>query len=128
MPRPSYERDDESGDIDEMDHYEADREIRTKGVGFYHFSKDEESRADQLAKLNKLRQETEQARQSATSASDKRKAMLAKNADKIKARRAALQAKKHQLKPEEVPKDINVDQVNEDSVNMFLQSIRSKFE
>lgn len=43
----------------EMKHYEADREIRTKGVGFFKFSKDEETRAQEMANLTAERENTE---------------------------------------------------------------------
>jgi hypothetical protein len=126
MQRPGH---DGLGDRSSMFHYEADREIRRKGVGFYKFSKDEQERREQLAKLNQLREETENARNSATSASEKRKQMLAKNAEKIRARKAALQAKKHhQLKPEEIPQNTTQPVVNEDSIANFLQSMRKQME
>ncbi|KAI8973290.1 hypothetical protein BDF20DRAFT_640780 [Mycotypha africana] len=115
----------------DMNHYEADREIRTKGVGFYQFAKDEEERQRQLDKLNKLRAETENARQSAASAASKRKQMLAKNADKIRARKAVLQAKKNQkLKSDTNSNAIETAAVNitEDSVNSFLTSLRKQME
>lgn len=134
--RPGH---DGFGSREDMNHYEADREIRTKGVGFYSFSKDEHERQEQMAKLKALRDETVDARQSATlSASEKRKQLLAKNAEKIRARKAALQAKKHhQLKPELVPTTTTTTTthspppshvVNEDSVSEFLKSIRKQVE
>ncbi|KAK3316103.1 hypothetical protein B0H66DRAFT_518781 [Apodospora peruviana] len=43
-------------------HYQADREIRTKGVGFYAFSKDEEKRTAEMAALEAERVRTEQLR------------------------------------------------------------------
>lgn len=117
-----------AADRTDMYHYEADREIRTKGVGFYRFSQDEQERQDQLDKLNKIRKETENARKSAVSSASKRKQMLAQNAEKIRARKAALQAKKHhQLK--DVPKDIQAPSVvNEQSVTDFLKSVRKQVE
>jgi uncharacterized protein YacL (UPF0231 family) len=113
-----------------MEHYEAHREIRTKGVGFYSFSLDEQERRDQLAKLNKIRAETENARQSQASAASKRKQMLAQNAEKIRARKAALKAKKHhQLKPEQQKEETApAPVVTEDSVNDFLKSVRKQVE
>lgn len=125
MKRPGH---DGLGDRSDMNHYEADREIRTKGVGFYSFSKQEHERQEQLAKLNALRAETENARHSATSASEKRKLMLAKNAEKIRARKAALQAKKHhQLVNSQHISTTSIN-INEDSVSQFLQSIRKEME
>lgn len=44
-------------------HYDADREIRTKGVGFYKFSKDEETRTQEMKSLEEERLKTEQHRQ-----------------------------------------------------------------
>lgn len=75
-------------------HYDANKEARTTGVGFYQFATDEEQRAEQMERLNKLREETEEARRNAKSVAEKRKAMLSKNAEKIHARRAALLAKR----------------------------------
>lgn len=120
----------QAADRSNMDHFEADREIRTKGVGFYQFSKDEQERRAQLDKLNRLRTETENARNSQASASSKRKQMLAQNAEKIRARRAALKAKKHhQLKPDQqIPTDQGPTNVTEDSVTDFLKSIRKQIE
>ncbi|KAG2209330.1 hypothetical protein INT46_000543 [Mucor plumbeus] len=120
----------EAADRSNMNHFEADREIRTKGVGFYQFSKDEQERRAQLDKLNRLRAETENARNSQASASSKRKQMLAQNAEKIRARRAALKAKKHhQLKPDQqIPTDQGPTNVTEDSVTDFLKSIRKQVE
>lgn len=121
--------DDGLADRFNMDHYEADREIRTKGVGFYSFSKDEQERQEQLQKLNQIRTETETARSSTSSASEKRKQMLAKNAEKIRARKAALQAKRyHQLKPDQILQNVNTPVVNEDSVSDFLKSMRKQME
>lgn len=46
----------------DMKHYEADREIRTKGVGFFQFSKDEETRTQEMANLSAERENTERER------------------------------------------------------------------
>jgi hypothetical protein len=40
-------------------HYDAQKEIRTMGVGFYQFARDEDERQKQQGELNALRQETE---------------------------------------------------------------------
>lgn len=119
-----------AADRSNMDHYEADREIRTKGVGFYQFSKDDQERRAQLDKLNRLRTETENARNSQASASSKRKQMLAQNAEKIRAKKAVLKAKKHhQLKPEQqIPAEQGPTEVTEDSVTDFLKAMRKQVE
>ncbi|KAG1521619.1 hypothetical protein G6F50_018719 [Rhizopus delemar] len=80
-----------------------------------------------MAKLNKLRQETENARKSAISAAAKRQQMMARNAEKIRARKAALQARKqHPLKQE--PNNVSIPDINEESVASFLQSMRKQVE
>jgi hypothetical protein len=44
-------------------HYDASREVRAKGAGFYQFSADEETRKKQMEELRQARQETEKTRQ-----------------------------------------------------------------
>lgn len=44
-------------------HYDATREVRAKGAGFYQFSGDEETRQQQMEELRKVRGETEKTRQ-----------------------------------------------------------------
>src|SRR6266403_12223 len=44
-------------------HYDASREVRAKGAGFYQFSADEETRKKQMEELRQARQETEVTRQ-----------------------------------------------------------------
>ena len=46
----------------EKKHYEADKEFRIKGVGFYSFSKDEKVREQEMESLEKERVETERVR------------------------------------------------------------------
>lgn len=46
----------------EMRHYDADSEIRTKGTGFYQFSKDEATRREEMASLEAERLATERER------------------------------------------------------------------
>lgn len=50
---------------DPTKHYDASRENRTAGAGFYQFSADEETRARQMEELKKAREETEQGRRDA---------------------------------------------------------------
>ncbi|KAI9033552.1 hypothetical protein CLU79DRAFT_714438 [Phycomyces nitens] len=113
-PRNFVPRDpDQLADRSSILHYEADREIRTKGVGFYTFAKDEEGREEQLEKLNALRRETEEARKNVQSVATRRKAAMARNAQKIHARREALMGKP-------------TIEVDEDTVTEFLRSVRRK--
>ena len=44
-------------------HYDASREVRAKGAGFYQFSADEETRKKQMEELRQTRNETEMTRQ-----------------------------------------------------------------
>ena len=44
-------------------HYDASREVRAKGAGFYQFSADEETRKQEMDGLMQARQETEKTRQ-----------------------------------------------------------------
>jgi hypothetical protein len=44
-------------------HYDAGREVRAKGAGFYQFSADEETRKRQMEELQQTRNETEKTRQ-----------------------------------------------------------------
>ncbi|KAL8992468.1 MAG: hypothetical protein Q9169_007084, partial [Polycauliona sp. 2 TL-2023] len=46
----------------EQTHYDATKEIRSKGVGFYQFSKDEESRRREMGELEGMREGTERGR------------------------------------------------------------------
>lgn len=55
-------RRDRSATPPEMKHYDADHEIRTKGVGFFKFSKDEETRAHEMKSLEEERLRTEEQR------------------------------------------------------------------
>ena len=57
------------------EHYNASKEVRTKGTGFYQFSQDAEERKRQLKELEELRAETEKARgeQHSKRESDKQK-------------------------------------------------------
>lgn len=102
--------------------YNAEGEIRTKGVGFYTFSKDEDERKAQMEELKRLREQTETARAHTMSVSAKRKQALERNAAKINARRLLLQQKaappsaSHQQKAT----------IDDESISSFLSSIRNK--
>ncbi|CAG8497185.1 5793_t:CDS:10 [Ambispora leptoticha] len=68
-------------------HYDETKEIRTKGVGFYRFSKDEQERQEQMRALKEMRNETLQKRALKQNIKDKRKLQL-------EARMALVRAKK----------------------------------
>ncbi|CZS89896.1 hypothetical protein WAI453_002882 [Rhynchosporium graminicola] len=54
-------------------HYEADKEIRSKGVGFYSFSKDEGTRMREMEALGREREQTENLRKEREQKKEKRK-------------------------------------------------------
>ncbi|XP_045197619.2 coiled-coil domain-containing protein 174-like isoform X2 [Mercenaria mercenaria] len=62
-------------------------EIRTHGVGFYKFDKEESVRQEQMEQLNKLRQETKDERSKSERIKEKRKAALAARLAKVKQRK-----------------------------------------
>ncbi|KAJ2957064.1 hypothetical protein NQZ79_g7166 [Umbelopsis isabellina] len=110
---------------DEVKRYDANQEIRAKGVGFYAFSKDEDERKAQMEELNQLREQTEKARAHTVSVAAKRKQMLESNAAKINARRLLLKQKAAGFKAQASPSSKQPD-INEDSVSSFLRDMRNK--
>jgi hypothetical protein len=73
-------------------HYEADKEFRIKGVGFYSFSKDEEGRKREMEALEKERLETERMRKEREEKKDKRKKEIEERRKAISEKRAKKQA------------------------------------
>lgn len=71
----------------EMKHYDANAEIRTKGVGFFQFSKDEETRTKEMAELTKERETTERERQKRDEERDERRREVAERRRLIEERR-----------------------------------------
>ncbi|KAI7882961.1 hypothetical protein K492DRAFT_229802 [Lichtheimia hyalospora FSU 10163] len=112
----------EPADRASIRHYDSTREVRTRGVGFYQFALDQEERDEQMQRLNEIRQETEMARKNAKSVAERRKIMLQKNAERIHARRAQLQAKRRNDSQQQ---QFTVD---EESVSKFLKAVRSNIE
>lgn len=85
-------------------HYDASKEVRAKGAGFYQFSADEEERRRQMEELKKARGDTEKARDEtgaedpATKDSAPSRAM-GKRKREIEERRKAIDAKRRKLAP-----------------------------
>lgn len=73
-------------------HYDADWEIRTKGTGFYKFSKDEETREREMKNLAEERQKTEAQRKERDDEKDARKREIEKRRKEMADRRAKKQA------------------------------------
>jgi len=66
-----------------IEHYRADKEIRTKGVGFYAFSRDEETRKAEMASLEAERARTD--------------ALQKEREEKVSARRREIEARRKEL-------------------------------
>ncbi|PHH68306.1 hypothetical protein CDD80_7617 [Ophiocordyceps camponoti-rufipedis] len=75
-----------------MTHYDADSEIRTKGVSFYKFSKDEEARASEMAALDDQRQQTERERKTRDEGREARRREIEQRRRDMGARRAKRRA------------------------------------
>ena len=71
-------------------HYEADREIRSKGVGFFAFAKDERVRQQQLQGLMQLRHQTVEERHRALLLGEERRLRILARREKAERRRRAL--------------------------------------
>ncbi|XP_052810069.1 coiled-coil domain-containing protein 174-like [Mya arenaria] len=63
------------------------KEVRTHGVGFYKFDREEESRQEQMDQLHKLRDQTKSERSRSERVKEKRKAALAVRLAKVKQRK-----------------------------------------
>ncbi|KAJ1560450.1 hypothetical protein HK405_007045 [Cladochytrium tenue] len=109
-------------------HFDARREIRTMGVGFYGFSQDDETRRQQQQELNELRQDTTESRQRASRAKVDR-------ATRLDERRAMLQERKRRRMEGGTGPMTSVGglssgaaQVVEDDLDDMLKSVRSGLE
>ncbi|KAG5949814.1 hypothetical protein E4U53_005742 [Claviceps sorghi] len=83
---------DRSATPPEQKHYDADSEIRTKGTGFYKFSRNEEARAKEMAHLAEERQRTEQERKAREDQRTSRRREIEQRRREMGARRAQRQA------------------------------------
>ncbi|KAI9151895.1 hypothetical protein HJFPF1_09108 [Paramyrothecium foliicola] len=83
---------DRSATPPDQTHYDADWEIRTKGVAFYKFSKDEETRDREMRELEEERQRTEQQRKEREDQREARRKEIEQRRQDMAARRAKRQA------------------------------------
>lgn len=74
-------------------HYDASKEVRSKGVGFYQFSKDSEGRKKEMDALEKEREETERLRMEREK---EREEIRAKKSSNIEERRKLIAEKRAQ--------------------------------
>lgn len=68
-------------------HYDASKEVRSKGVGFYQFSKDSEGRKREMEALERERQETEKGRKEREERKEKKKREIEERRKKIAEKR-----------------------------------------
>ncbi|KAK2031407.1 hypothetical protein LX32DRAFT_637201 [Colletotrichum zoysiae] len=79
---------DRSATPPEASHYDADSEIRTKGTGFYKFSKDEETRQKEFQNLEQERIRTEAARKEREENREARRREIEQRRKDVEVRRA----------------------------------------
>ncbi|KAH0542448.1 hypothetical protein GP486_008639 [Trichoglossum hirsutum] len=75
-------------------HYDADAEVRTKGVGFYAFSKDADARRREMDALRRERDHTEKSRVELASRKERKMKELEERRRKIKEQRGKGQAER----------------------------------
>ncbi|KAL6852359.1 hypothetical protein ACO1O0_006902 [Amphichorda felina] len=83
---------DRSATPPELKHYDADHEIRTKGTGFYKFSKDEGVRTQEIEALEEERKKTEQHRKEREEQKEARRREIEQRRRDMATRRAQKQA------------------------------------
>ncbi|OCK78982.1 hypothetical protein K432DRAFT_383449 [Lepidopterella palustris CBS 459.81] len=74
------------------EHFDGKREVRTKGVGFFHFSADEETRKKEMAALAKEREETERSRKERDKRKEERRKEVEERKKIIREKRGKAQA------------------------------------
>ena len=75
-------------------HYDANAEVRTKGTGFYGFSKDAETRKNEMDELDRERLETERARKERDARKEARKKEIEERKKLVAEKRSNAQAEK----------------------------------
>jgi Domain of unknown function (DUF4078) len=83
---------DRSATPPEESHYDANAEIRTKGTGFYSFSKDVEGRKKEMEALEKERLQTERERKERESRKEQKRQEIEERRKKIAQQRSKVQA------------------------------------
>lgn len=83
---------DRSATPPEEVHYDADAEVRTRGTGFYSFSKDAEGRKKEMEALERERLQTERERRERDARKEKRRQEIEERRRKIAEQRTKIQA------------------------------------
>lgn len=105
---------DRSATPPEEKHYEANSEVRTRGQGFYSFSKEEGARKEEMSSLEGMRKETERRRGGKEEAREKRKKEVEERRRVVAEKRAKRQADRF---PEGLESEVRVgngDEVGKD--------------
>lgn len=76
----------------EEEHFDGSREVRTKGVGFFQFSRDNETRKQEMDALEREREETERRRKEAERRKEERRREVEERRKKIQEKRGKAQA------------------------------------
>jgi hypothetical protein len=74
------------------EHFDASKEVRTKGTGFFQFDKDAETRKAQMANLERERLETEERRKERDRKLDERRALIEARRSEVRERNARKKA------------------------------------
>ncbi|USP73836.1 hypothetical protein yc1106_01110 [Curvularia clavata] len=69
-------------------HFDGKAEVRQRGMGFFNFSRDEEERKGEMARMEEERRETERVRAERREALEKRKEMLKKRKREVQEKRS----------------------------------------
>ncbi|KAM7204911.1 protein of unknown function (DUF4078) domain containing protein [Naviculisporaceae sp. PSN 640] len=77
-----------------LTHYDASKEVRTRGVGFFNFSKDEEERNKQMEALERERERTVKAREEKKEKEEMRRREIEKRKRELEERRKAIGEKR----------------------------------
>jgi len=88
-------------------HFDGKAEARQRGTGFFHFSKDEEERQEQMGRIEKERQETERVRNERKTQIEKRKAL-------VREKKRVMQEKRSQGKAEKFLDELGAELFHEE--------------
>ncbi|EMC92868.1 hypothetical protein BAUCODRAFT_125827 [Baudoinia panamericana UAMH 10762] len=104
------------------EHFDSNREVRTKGTGFFQFSADAEERKRQMENLERERAQTEKVRQ-------EREAKLAERKRQLEARRAAINQRRGKRKAddflEQLGEELGMRQSREDASTEMTERIEA---
>lgn len=89
-------------------HFDGNAEARQRGMGFFHFSKDEKERQEQMGRIQKEREETEHVRKERKAQIEKRKAL-------IREKKQAMQEKRSQGRAEKFLDELGVELFREEN-------------